>query len=46
MPSQNIRSRLISTELVTLDSDLPVDPYPPELFDAKVTAIYDHILTR
>ena len=29
-----------------LDSDLPVDPYPPELFDAKVAAIYDHILTR
>ena len=23
-----------------------VDPYPPELFDAKVSAIYDHILTR
>ena len=29
-----------------LDSDLPVDPYPPKLFDAKVAAIYDHILTR
>ena len=29
-----------------LDSDLPFDPYPPELFDAKVSAIYDHILTR
>ena len=29
-----------------LDSDLPVDPYPPELFDAKVSAIYDHLLTR
>lgn len=28
-----------------LDADLPVDPYPPELFDAKVAAIYDHILT-
>lgn len=29
-----------------LDSDLPVDSYPPELFDAKVAAIYDHVLTR
>jgi type I restriction enzyme R subunit len=28
-----------------LDSDLPVDPYPPELFDAKVAVIFDHLLT-
>jgi type I restriction enzyme R subunit len=28
-----------------LDADLPVDPYPPEMFDAKVAAIFDHILT-
>jgi type I restriction enzyme R subunit len=28
-----------------LDADLPVDPYPPELFDAKVAAIFDHVLT-
>lgn len=28
-----------------LDADLPVDPYPPELFDTKVAAIYDHVLT-
>ena len=28
-----------------LDSDLPADPYPPELFDAKVQAVFDHIVT-
>jgi type I restriction enzyme R subunit len=28
-----------------LDADLPIDPYPPELFDAKVAAIFDHVLT-
>ncbi len=28
-----------------LDADLPADPYPPELFDAKVAAIFDHVLT-
>ncbi len=28
-----------------LDADLPADPYPPELFDAKVQAIFDHIVT-
>lgn len=28
-----------------LDADLPVDPYPPELFDAKVAAIFDHVLS-
>lgn len=24
-----------------LDADLPADPYPPELFDAKVQAVFD-----
>ena len=28
-----------------LDADLPIDPYPPELFAAKVAAIFDHVLT-
>ena len=28
-----------------LDADLPADPYPPELFDAKVAAVFDHVLT-
>lgn len=28
-----------------LDADLPTDPYPPELFDAKVQAIFDHVAT-
>jgi type I restriction enzyme R subunit len=28
-----------------LDEDLPADPYPPEVFDAKVQAVFDHILT-
>ena len=28
-----------------LDADLPADPYPPELFDAKVQAVFDHVLT-
>ena len=27
-----------------LDEDLPADPYPPALFDAKVKAVYDHVL--
>jgi type I restriction enzyme R subunit len=26
-----------------LDEDLPADPYPPKVFDAKVQAIFDHI---
>lgn len=26
-----------------LDADLPADPYPPEVFDAKVQAVFDHI---
>ena len=28
-----------------LDADLPEDPYPPELFDTKVQAVFDHVIT-
>jgi type I restriction enzyme, R subunit len=28
-----------------LDEDLPEDPYPPELFDIKVQAVFDHVIT-
>jgi len=28
-----------------LDAELPADPYPPELFDAKVQAVFDHVAT-
>lgn len=28
-----------------LDADLPADPYPPALFDAKVQAVFDHVAT-
>jgi type I restriction enzyme, R subunit len=28
-----------------LDADLPADPYPPALFDAKVQAVFDHVVT-
>jgi len=28
-----------------LDADLPEDPYPPELFDNKVRAVFDHVIT-
>lgn len=28
-----------------LDARLPADPYPPEVFDTKVQAIFDHVLT-
>ena len=28
-----------------LDADLPADPYPPQLFDAKVQAVFDHVAT-
>jgi len=28
-----------------LDADLPADPYPPELFDAKVRAVFDHMVS-
>lgn len=27
-----------------LDEDLPADPYPADLFDAKVEAVFDHVL--
>jgi type I restriction enzyme R subunit len=33
------------TILDVLDEGLPEDPYPPEVFDAKVQAVFDHILT-
>lgn len=28
-----------------LDEDLPADPYPPDVFDAKVQAVFDHVST-
>ncbi len=28
-----------------LDADLPADPYPPKLFDAKVKAVFDHVFS-
>jgi len=28
-----------------LDEDLPADPYPPAIFDAKVQAVFDHVIT-
>ncbi|MEX2620739.1 MAG: HsdR family type I site-specific deoxyribonuclease [Egibacteraceae bacterium] len=28
-----------------LDAELPEDPYPPAVFDAKVQAVFDHIAT-
>lgn len=28
-----------------LDADLPADPYPPQVFDAKVQAVFDHIVS-
>jgi type I restriction enzyme R subunit len=28
-----------------LDADLPNDPYPPDVFDAKVQAVFDHIIS-
>jgi type I restriction enzyme R subunit len=28
-----------------LDEDLPADPYPPVVFNAKVQAVFDHIVT-
>jgi type I restriction enzyme, R subunit len=28
-----------------LDEELPADPYPPDLFDAKVRAIFDHVVS-
>lgn len=29
----------------SLDEDLPADPYPPTVFDLKVEAVYNHVLT-
>jgi type I restriction enzyme R subunit len=29
----------------SLDAELPADPYPPIVFDAKVHRVYDHVLT-
>jgi hypothetical protein len=26
-----------------LDEDLPADPYPRELFDAKVQVVFEHV---
>ncbi|MGI8809092.1 MAG: HsdR family type I site-specific deoxyribonuclease [Acidimicrobiales bacterium] len=34
-----------TTIKVVLDEDLPADPYPPELFAAKVQAVFDHVFT-
>jgi len=28
-----------------LEADLPADPYPPELFNAKVQAVFDHVVS-
>jgi type I restriction enzyme R subunit len=28
-----------------LDADLPADPYPPEVFDLKVQAVFDHVIS-
>jgi len=28
-----------------LDEELPADPYPPEVFDEKVQAVFDHVTT-
>jgi type I restriction enzyme R subunit len=28
-----------------LDAGLPADPYPPEIFDAKVQAVFDHVVS-
>ncbi len=33
------------TILDVIDEDLPENPYPPEVFDAKVQAVFDHVLT-
>jgi len=34
-----------TTILDVLDDGLPSDPYPPELFEAKVQAVFDHIVS-
>jgi type I restriction enzyme R subunit len=34
-----------TTIVEVLDQDLPPDPYPPEVFDNKVQAVFDHVVT-
>jgi type I restriction enzyme, R subunit len=34
-----------TTILDVLDADLPADPYPTEMFNSKVQAIFDHIVS-
>jgi type I restriction enzyme R subunit len=34
-----------TTILDVLDAGLPADPYPPDLFEAKVQAVFDHIVS-
>jgi len=34
-----------TTIIDVLDEDLPADPYPPEVFDTKVQAVFDHVIT-
>jgi type I restriction enzyme R subunit len=34
-----------TTILDVLDAELPADPYPPEVFEDKVQAVFDHIAT-
>ena len=35
---------MLSEIRTVLDEDLPAEPYPPELFDVKVQAVFDHVL--
>ena len=37
-------SAVLAEIRTVLDADLPADPYPPELFAAKVQAVFDHVL--
>lgn len=34
-----------TTIVEVLDQELPDDPYPPEVFDTKVQAVFDHVVT-
>ena len=34
-----------TTIVEVLDQELPADPYPPEVFDTKVQAVFDHVVT-
>jgi type I restriction enzyme R subunit len=38
-------ARVRTTISEVLDEDLPADPYPPEVFDAKVQSVFDHVAT-